>query len=189
MDDFERREKRWNRRRAYLEDFQLNVAGEYVYTGKVHHFCAEDGLTRRRAMTVLWALALLMAVLTVVSGCLPAAGMQHTFYGLIPYAGGLLSVVSVIWALARLSTEGEPVRDFIYKATIEQFRPRSALAAAFTAATLAAETVHLILIRGAGVNWPGTITFLVLQGVILAAAIAWRGYAVGLHWSVNQPDT
>ena len=188
MDDLERREKRWNRRRAYLEDFQLNVAGEYVYTGKIHHFCAEDGLTRKRAMTVLWALALLMAALTVGSGCLPAAGMQNTFYVLIPYAGGLLSVVSVIWALARLSAEGEPVRDFIYKATIAQFRVRSTLAAAFTAATLVTEIIHLIIIRGAGVNWAGTIAFLVLQAVMLAAAIAWRGYALGLRWSVNQPD-
>lgn len=185
MDELERKEKRWNKKRAYLDDFTQNVAGEYIYTGKIHAFC-EEGTSRKKAMGILWLLTGAMAVLSVLSGCLPAAGMQNTFYVLIPYAGSLLSVVSVIWAMCRLSSEGEPVRDFIYKATVEQFKPRGTLAVVFTAATILAELLYLILNKGAGGMWPGTIVFLAAQAALLAAALFWRRRALGMHWKADQ---
>ena len=131
-------EKKRRGRRAYLEDFQKTATGEYVYTGKLHYY-ETQGLERRQALLRLWLLTGAIAAAVVVSGCVPAAGMSNTFYVLLPYAGALLSAASVVWLMCRLAAGGDPLRHYVYTATVAQMRVRGRLVLIFSALTLVGE--------------------------------------------------
>ncbi len=174
-------EKKRRGRRAYLDDFQKTATGEYVYTGQLHHYETE-GISRRQALARLWILTAVMAVAQVVSGCVPAAGMSNTFYVLLPYAGGLLSAASVVWLMCRLSAGGDPLRHYVYTATVGQMRLRGYLVLAFAAVTLVGEAVYLIL-HGVGTVLAGTVVFVICQAIFLIAALAWKSFVRKLCWS------
>ena len=174
-------DKKRRGRRAYLEDFQKTATGEYVYTGKLHYY-ETQGLERRQALLRLWLLTGAIAAAVVVSGCVPAAGMSNTFYVLLPYAGALLSAASVVWLMCRLAAGGDPLRHYVYTATVAQMRVRGRLVLIFSALTLVGEVVHLIL-DGVGTLLPGTLVFLACQLICLAAALAWESFVKKLNWS------
>ncbi len=171
----------WKGRRAYLDDFQKTASGEYVYTGVLHHYEGK-GMSRGKALAVLWALSAVMAVTAVVPGCVTAVGMQNTIYVLLPYMGSLMSTVSVIWAMCRLAAGGDPLRDYVYRATVGQARLRSLLTAGFTAAALVGSLVCMIL-HGVGDMLPGTIVFWVCELLLLGCALLWLRVMNQLRWS------
>ena len=173
-------EKKRRGRRAYLEDFQKTASGEYVYTGKMHHF-QEETLTRKQALTRLWALAAVMAAGAVAAGCLPAAGTFNTAYVILPYAGSLLSAGSVVWLMCRLTAGGNPLPDYVHAATVRQFALRGTLTLAFSAATVAGELIHLAL-NGAGERLWATVGFLACELLTAAGAVLWRIATKKLHW-------
>ena len=71
----EKSEKKKKRpfRKAYLDDFHRNVAGEYIYTGPTRAWGSPRGRTLRR----LWPLALLALAAAVAGGCIPGCGMEQ----------------------------------------------------------------------------------------------------------------
>lgn len=108
--------------------------------------------------------------------------MSNTFYVLLPYAGGLLSVASVVWLMCRLAAGGDPLRHYVYTGTVAQMRVRGYLVLIFSALTLAGEAVFLIL-HGVGTVLAGTIVFLACQMICLGAALAWKSFVKKLSWS------
>ena len=88
-------------RREHLNDFHLNVAGEYVYDGALYA-CQNDDAKQRRSKRAVWGMAAILTVVVAAGGCIPAPGMQNCFYVLLPYLGEFLGAASVIWALAKL---------------------------------------------------------------------------------------
>ena len=173
--------KKRRKRRAYLDDFQQTASGEYVYNGKLHYYQSEH-MGRKTAIFVLWLLTILMCAGILAGGFLPAAGMNDCPYVLIPYAAALLTTGSVVWLMCRLSAAGDPMRDYIWKATVKQFSLRSWLAVIFGVCTLAGECVYLF-IHGAGGMLAGTAAFLVVTALYLCAALAWKSTAKKLVWS------
>ena len=91
-------------RREHLNDFHLNVAGEYVYDGALYA-CQSDDTKQRRSKRAVWGMAAILTVAVAAGGCIPAPGMQNCFYVLLPYLGEFLGAVSVIWALAKLGMD------------------------------------------------------------------------------------
>ena len=90
-------------RREHLNDFHLNVAGEYVYDGALYA-CQNDDAKQRRSKRAVWGMAAILTVAVAAGGCIPAPGMQNCFYVLLPYLGEFLGAASVIWALVKLGT-------------------------------------------------------------------------------------
>ena len=174
-------EKKRRGRRAYLDDFQKTATGEYVYTGKLHRYQTE-GIGRRQALLRLWAITAAMAVAGIISGCVPAAGMSHTFYVLLPYAGELVSAASVVWLMCRLAAGGDPLRDYVYKATVLQMGVRGYLVLIFSAVALVGEGVYIVL-YGLGSSPAGTMVFLLCQIVCLSAALAGKSFRKKLRWA------
>lgn len=168
-------------RKAYLDDFQRTASGAYVYNGELHYF-VEQGMTRVRALTVLWALTAGMAAAAVTAGCVPAAGTRDTVYVLLPYAGSLLSVASVVGAMCRLTTGGDPLRDYVYRATVGQFRARGVLVLLFAGGTLLGGAVNLRLHR-AGELLSGTVIFLICEALVFIFAFLWKSVFLRLKWS------
>ena len=137
------KKKRHFNRRAYLEDFHRSVSGEYVYDGATYSFSSANGMTRRQAIGVLWLFGGVLLAASVAQGCLPAESMLGCAYVLLPYGGMLVSAASAIWALARLSANRDPLREYIYKATVEALPGRSLFAFIFSVAALVGEGIFL----------------------------------------------
>lgn len=174
-------QKKRRGRRAYLDDFQKTASGEYVYNGKMHYYQSEH-MGRKKAIFVLWLLTILMCAGILAGGFLPAAGMNSCPYVLIPYTAALLTTGSVVWLMCRLSAAGDPMRDYIWKATVKQFALRGWLAVIFGVCTLAGEAVYLF-IHGAEGMLAGTAAFLAVTALYLCGALVWKSTARKLVWS------
>lgn len=168
-------------RRAYLDDFQRTATGEYVYNGQLHHFDGQK-FSRGRGLRLLWVCSAVMAASVIAAGCVPAAGMLGCPYVILPYAGALLSVSALIWLMCRLTAGGDPLRDYVYNATVKQFKLRSILVLAFSGCTLVGDIVYLI-VNGAGGMLAGTAAFLICMALCLGGALAWKSIAGSLSWS------
>lgn len=77
-------------KKAYLNSFQLNDKGEYVYQGKL--YVAKDySLKKYLTDFVLpWTVAF---ILSLICGMIPADGMKNCFYVILPWLWCLLSCV------------------------------------------------------------------------------------------------
>jgi len=179
-------EKKRGGRRAYLNDFSPRVDGGYDYNGTLHSF-QEDSMSRRQAMARLWVLSGVSAALIIIAGCVPAAGTANCPYVLLPYAGSAVSAVSVIWLMARMSYAGDPLRDYVYKATVEQYELRSMLVIVFAALSLAGDALYLILNGVQGLVW-GTIAFWLCQGAAICAICLWRRTFSRLTWKIKSEN-
>lgn len=179
-------EKKRGGRRAYLNDFSPRLDGGYDYNGALHAF-QEGSMSRRQAMTRLWALSAVSAMLIIAAGCVPAAGTANCPYVLLPYAGSAVSAVSVIWLMARLSGGGDPLRDYVYKATVEQYALRSMLVIVFTALSLAGDALYLILNGVQGLVW-GTAAFWLCQGGAVCSVCLWRRAFSRLRWKIRSQN-
>jgi len=168
-------------RRAYLDDFRREFNGEYTYVGKLHAY--EPGqMDRKRALTVLWGLTVLLSAAAVSAGCVDAAGLTNCWYVILPWTGSVVSAASVVWLMCRLSAGGDPLRDYVYTATVERFAVRGWLTAGFAACAILGELVFLLL-HGAGERRGATAAFLVLMAAAAVAAGGFARFAGGLKWS------
>ena len=178
-------QKKQNRgRRAYLSDFHQSVSGEYIYTGAVYTSAVPDGKTRSGVLAELWLWGGAMLVSAGAQGCIPAGGMLNCVYVLLPFAGELLSAISVIWALVRLSANREPLREYVYSATAEAMPRRTVVTAVFAAAALVGETVYALLHPA---DAAGKARWLpVLMAVTGAAALLLRRKMRTLRWEKHD---
>ena len=63
-------------RREHLNDFHLNVAGEYVYDGALYA-CQSDDAKQHRIKRAVWGMAAILIAAVLAGGCIPAPGMQN----------------------------------------------------------------------------------------------------------------
>ena len=110
-------------RRAYLNDFHRDLTGAYIYDGSHFHF-AGDGW--KQALLRLWALGIVLVVL-VLAGGFSGETMAHCVFQILPYLVEVGAVGSVVWALVRLTSGGETLRAYVYKATVQALPGRAVL--------------------------------------------------------------
>ena len=101
-------------RRAHLNDFHVNLAGDYVYTG-AHYSYVDQGRSRDRVQRELLGLSVAVMLAVVAGGCSDAPAMLNCWYVILPYICEAAAAVSVIWAVLRLRKAEEPIREYIYK--------------------------------------------------------------------------
>ena len=94
-------------RRSYLRDFVKNADGAYVYTGKMWH---ADPALRRRMLVKLWALQAGMLLSVILPGFATTAGLQNTFYVIMPYMLWLISDIALTYTLGSMTFGGNPLR-------------------------------------------------------------------------------
>lgn len=174
----ERRPRRREREAAY---FAPSATGEYVYTGPI---CSQapGRWTWRQAMARRWVMGLAMAALAVLDGCIPVPGTANVFYVLLPYAAELVTVLMLLWAVARMAAGGERLREYVYEATVLKLPVRTALAAAFAGLTAVGEGIYLILHGRGGGSGAYTVIFLLSQVCVLVISLIWRRLERGISW-------
>ena len=102
------------KKRAYLDDFEKDLNGNYQYRGAHYHY--KGTKSRGRALAGLWVLCGGGAALVVAAGLVPGATAYAPFWLLLPYMAGLLAAVYAVYLLVRLTAAGEPLRAYIQQA-------------------------------------------------------------------------
>lgn len=164
-------------RRAYLDAFQKDAKGSYVYKGDLYTRKGEQEALRRERW-LLGALSGAMLAAAVASGCVTAPGAVNCAYVLIPYVINFIGSVSVFWGICRFLAGGSPLRAYVYDATIGRIPGRAAVAA-FGAGGAVIGEIIFVFRHGFEGKMTGFVVFLLLEGAVLAAAVK-------IHCSVKK---
>lgn len=156
---------RW---RAYLDDFQMDATGQYIYTGKRYAFAGTDR-ERKIYLIKIVLLGLLLATATVLPECLPPAANGRTPITLVPWGLQLISVFLTCWSLCRIFTHASELRAYVYRATVGSLPGKSFMAAVLSAITFICQTVYF-LVKGLPFDAP-TILRVVCPVVSAVAGI------------------
>ena len=126
--------------RQYLDDFKKAPGGEYVWTGQVFVISGP-----KCATVTLAALSFAAAAAVIGSGCVNAAGMNNSFYVIIPYILEVSAVFALCWQTVKLCIAGKKIKAYI-KDSAEKYLPAAALGLIASAAiSVVASGVFLIL--------------------------------------------
>lgn len=166
-------EKKRKGRKAYLEDFHRDEKGDYVYKGEFYRWQGEDNELRRGRIW-LWVLCAGMIAAIAAAGCVEAPGTVNCVYILLPYTINFVAGISVCWGLYRLTAGGDPMRAYIYKASVEQIPARAVCTGIGAGAAVIGELIFVCR-NGLGGKAAGFVLFLLLETAVLAAAVlTWR---------------
>ena len=155
-------------RRAHLNDFHVNLAGDYVYTG-AHYTYVDQGRSRDRVQRELWGLSIAILLAVVAGGCSDAPAMLNCWYVILPYICEAAAAVSVIWAVARLRKAEDPIREYVYKKSVQPLPHRAMLCMIFAG-------------LDSGGRVASVITYLALKALVAGGAwLLWR-YMLTLKW-------
>ena len=167
-------------RRAYLNDFQKDATGAYVYTGAVYEYegSAQSLRSFKVRLSVLSALALIMLLW---AGFIRVPGMDHSIYVLLPYAAALCGSSSVCWALIRLLSGGLSLRAYLYEESIEKLPIRSLFTACCCVFALAGELAYLFT-NGISILHSGCIPFFIQQICCIASMFLLRSDVMRTKW-------
>lgn len=135
-------QKKWGKN-GYLQDFKGNREDGYVYTGESWQAKEPE---RKKLLAKLWGLQALMLAAVVLPGFMTTAGLQNTFYVILPYVFWLISDFYLAYVLGSLTFGGNPMRNYVYERTAARFTPCAA--APFTGAVLTALGLCVFLLKG-----------------------------------------
>lgn len=172
------REERRKHRRSYLRDFVRGQDGSYVYTGKTWY---ADPALRRRMLLKLWALQAAMLLAVLLPGFVTTAGLQNTFYVIIPYVFWLMSDLSLAYTLGSMTFGGNPLRDYVYQRSVPRYPFLTVLALA--GAALTALGLFVFLLRDGG-GEGAAVCFICCAVQIAASVMAGRCKVADL-WQRN----
>lgn len=182
MEEQKKQERRG--RWSYANDFRRAANGEYIYIGATYHFQGEKDI-RKRGLFCWGILAVGMAVCAVLGGFILAPGTANCAYVLIPYVVAFLSACSVLWGFIRLAAGGDPLRSYVYKATVRQFSLRTILTAVGAAGAIAGELCYVAIYGTQGLV-SGMVIFLVSEAVVLALSLLWRPLGRDMKWEYKE---
>lgn len=145
--------------KEYLNDFRKDLNGNYQYTGAYDRYCGT--MPRKKALALLWLLCGAAVAALAAAGFVPAPGAMGRFYVLLPYSIALVAQISAVWALARLTAGGDPLRRYVREQTVAKMPLRCGISAAFAAVAAVGECVDLFSHGAQGALLPA-VGFLVL---------------------------
>lgn len=170
-------EKR-RRTKAYLDDFKKTASGEYSYEGALYNM-TEEG--RKKSLLCLWLLLCGIGVLLLACGCIPAAGMDHSFWALLPYAASWIAFAFVCNGMYRMTAGGNPLREYVYEASVQKFPHRLKAVELCAALTIAGDAVYLIR-NGFEGKLLYTVIFLLLEALIILLAAVMDRQILKMDW-------
>lgn len=173
-------EHKKRKRRAYLDSFQKDSNGKYVYKGDFYQF-EPQGTGLRQEMTRLWVLTGAMMAALIAAGCVDGPGTGNCFYVLMPFVINVIAGVSVCWGLARMTKGGSPMRSYVYQETADQLPARAVFSAICAGTAIVGEVVYLFR-NGMEGKLAGCLIFLFMEAFALAAALLIRKQISEMKW-------
>ncbi|MCD8104654.1 MAG: hypothetical protein LUF35_06560 [Lachnospiraceae bacterium] len=178
----EQKKKKYRGRRSYLNDYEQDESGVYVYKGKEYIWKSP----RKAALTKIWLLSLAAFAAQILAGCVPDVGMNGRAWVLLPYAGALAASVSLVWGSYTLSDGGEKVPEHIYKKSVEALPVRAILSAVLSGAAILGELVNLIWQSQFDGKISGAVLYIALEAVELVLAPLLRKMVLALEWELKE---
>ena len=172
-------------RKSALEHYQVNAGGEYIYTGSYMAY-VDQGKPRKRALLELWAIAGGMAVGAVACGCIPAPGTQNTFYVLIPLMVSIITAIACLWTLGQVTAGGDPMKEYVYRDSVEKMQGRFVAAASFAGLTALTELLYLILSGGWGV---AALAVVILEALVCGFGIHGKRLFSAIEWQKSGENS
>lgn len=179
----EKKRKRWNRA-AKASQFTRGAGGELVYTGRYYTFCSQEKEEYRRSMRTQYTLAAISALAVVAGGVIPVSSLLNTWYVILPYLFTLLGEVSVVWALCRMWHWGNPLREYVYDATVKQLPLRTMLTMILSMCTLCGQIWYLVFGGAQEGSFSCNLVFLALQVMVFVSMALMRRAEIQWKWSM-----
>lgn len=173
-------EKKRRKRRAYLDSFQKDGNGNYVYEGDMYIF-ESQGKELRQELMQLWGLTLAMMIALITAGCITAPGTGNCFYVLMPYMINVVAGISLCWGLGRMTLGGSELRSYVYEATVEQLPVRSGFTIVCAGAALLGELIYIIQ-NGTEGNAVGCVLFFILEAFVCGLTVLIKRQSKKIKW-------
>lgn len=169
--------------RERLKDFRRGEDGRYVYAGD--HVRLAGGTDPRRLLATLWGSCVAALLASVVAGVANPAGLSGCPYVVMPFMCQLVALVSVAWALGRLtvalrSAADGRVRAYVRDETVGALPLRGAISAVCALVCAAGEVVFLA--TGGAAVAPAEMALLACEVVAVVALVALRSAARATEW-------
>ena len=127
-------------------------------------------------------------VVLVLAGGFSGETMAHCVFQILPYLVEVGAVGSVVWALVRLTSGGETLRAYVYKATVQALPGRAVLVMCAAGAGILG-TVLCMIVHGTAGRLAGLLLCLLLKAALLAGAWLLRRYVQTLPWEGPPKET
>ena len=185
MEKQEKKKRKWSKT-AKAELYVPQASGGYRYIGKYYTFSPNQSINAKRYLLILTGLSLLTAVLIVGSGLLNSPGMHNTFYVIIPFIGSFICSVACVWASGRAMYYGDPLKEYVYSATVVRLRGLTVIQAVCSVLTAAGETVFFFLSAAEEQKLSILLAFDGQQLLAAASSLAaWR-FVIRYKWEKND---
>lgn len=177
-------EKQYKGRKAYLNDFKKNEKGEYAYEGTLYEWKGEPK-AYGHTMKLIWSYGILLIISAAGAGFFDAPGAMNSFYVILPYMTSLVAAFSVLWGIIRLTEGKQPMRAYIYKASVEKLPVRSLIVMIFSGAAMAGELIY-VFCHGSGGKLPAIISFLTFEVFTLLLALGIYKNVQKMPWEKRE---
>ena len=166
-------DKKKKGRRAYLSDYVLNAAGEYVYTG-AYYIAVAEGKSPERLMRGILGLAVAAFALLAAAGCLSTCTASGAFYVTIPYVLAVVLSAVCIYDSATIIHERCKLTTHSYEKSAQRIKGFLMVAAvcAFVAAT--GHAVHMVVKGTAATRAADILYFVACQAAAVLCCLAFR---------------
>ena len=177
-------ETKKKKRKAYLNDFEKNHSGDYVYKGTMYFYEGDD---LKQKLLRLWAMGLLILLLVAIVGMIESPGTINCFYVIIPYLGVFLAAVSVVWAIVRTTIGRNPIRSYVFEASFAKINDRCIYVMICSVASEICELVYVIR-NGFEGNLFAGILFLLFMPIAFGVAYCLRQYVQKIPWAKQESE-
>ena len=169
--------------RERLKDFRRGEDGTFSYAGD--HVRLVGALGPSELLRALWAAFAVAALAAAVAGAVNPAGLTGCPYVVMPYMLQLVALVSVAWALGRLTVAlrgaaGGRVRVYVRDETVGSLPGRCALAIGLALVAAAGEVVFLA--TGGAAPAAAEFVLLAYEALCCVALVALRRSARAAEW-------
>ena len=171
------------KKRAYLDDFEKDLNGNYQYRGAHYHY--KGTKSRGRALAGLWVLCGGGAVLVVAAGLVPGATAYAPFWLLLPYMAALVLALYAVVLLVRLTRGGARVRAYIHEQTAQKLPSLCRATAVLCAAASAGQGVA-VFAADAQMLWGMQGVFILFELLSCAAFAAAALFLKRMPWEKEE---
>ncbi len=167
--------KKWD----YINDFKLTADGKYTYMGD--YYSPEGDKPYKQLYIQYIFIAFICTTLVVASGLINAAGMNNTFYVILPYVAQVCSVFALVWKTIRVVSSGEKVKAYVYETAVQRLTPALMSLFVFNLITFSGSIIFIIF-NGTENKTILCISYLILQAVTAVVSFISRLYCRKIKW-------
>ena len=171
---------KYSKKSQYLNEYKLDENGKYVYKGK-YYSLNESPEIIKKIYVKLWLINALLIAAVIGSGCINAAGMNNSFYVIIPYIAEVAILFIYSWNSISLLTQGYKVKEYVYKKSFSKLSPVSMGIAVASAIGFICSLIFVIS-NGFSNQMFGCILYLVLKIFVFCSAFYASRFIGKLKW-------